>query len=99
MAKPTGTVCNLDCEYCFFLSKEMLYAGSRFRMTGDLQETHIRQLLAPGLTLAGSSSPSLRAPLGRHARWRGLTEAEEAVGVASSVSPPQGAAISWPISP
>ena len=28
MAKPTGAVCNLDCEYCFFLSKEMLYPGS-----------------------------------------------------------------------
>ena len=45
MAKPTGAVCNLDCEYCFFLSKEMLYAGSRFRMAGDLQEAYIRQLL------------------------------------------------------
>ena len=20
MAKPTGAICNLDCEYCFFLS-------------------------------------------------------------------------------
>lgn len=24
MAKPTGAICNLDCEYCFFLSKESL---------------------------------------------------------------------------
>ena len=45
MAKPTGAMCNLDCEYCFFLSKEMLYPGSRFRMAADLQETYIRQLL------------------------------------------------------
>ena len=45
MAKPTGAVCNLDCEYCFFLSKEMLYPGSSFRMTPDLQETYVRQLL------------------------------------------------------
>ena len=45
MAKPTGAVCNLDCEYCFFLSKEMLYPGSRFRMAADLQDTYIRQLL------------------------------------------------------
>ncbi|HEX7609920.1 MAG TPA: anaerobic sulfatase maturase [Solirubrobacteraceae bacterium] len=44
MAKPTGAVCNLDCEYCFFLSKEMLYPGSRFRMADDLQEAYIRQL-------------------------------------------------------
>src|ERR1022692_4334848 len=46
MAKPTGAVCNLDCEYCFFLSKEMLYPGSRFRMAAGLQETYIRQLMA-----------------------------------------------------
>lgn len=45
MAKPTGAICNLDCEYCFFLSKEMLYPGSRFRMAAGLQETYIRQLL------------------------------------------------------
>jgi len=45
MAKPSGATCNLDCDYCFFLSKEMLYPGSRFRMAEDLQETYIRQLL------------------------------------------------------
>jgi uncharacterized protein len=45
MAKPSGATCNLDCDYCFFLSKEMLYPGSRFRMAEDLQELYIRQLL------------------------------------------------------
>src|SRR4051794_26790569 len=45
LAKPTGAVCNLDCKYCFFLSKEMLYPGSRFRMADDLLEAYIRQLL------------------------------------------------------
>jgi uncharacterized protein len=45
LAKPTGAVCNLDCAYCFFLSKEMLYPGSRFRMTDDMLETYIRQLI------------------------------------------------------
>ena len=45
MAKPTGAVCNLDCEYCFFLSKELLYPGSRFRMADDLQRAYIRQLI------------------------------------------------------
>src|SRR5512145_2515554 len=45
LVKPTGAVCNLDCKYCFFLSKEMLYPGSRFRMADDLLETYIRQLL------------------------------------------------------
>jgi uncharacterized protein len=45
LVKPTGAVCNLDCKYCFFLSKEALYPGSRFRMADDLLETYIRQLL------------------------------------------------------
>jgi len=45
LAKPTGAVCNLDCKYCFFLSKETLYPGSHFRMADNLLETYIRQLL------------------------------------------------------
>jgi uncharacterized protein len=46
LAKPTGATCNLDCAYCFFLSKEMLYPGSRFRMADAMLETYIQQLLA-----------------------------------------------------
>lgn len=46
LAKPTGPICNLNCEYCFFLSKEMLYPGDRFRMADELLETYISQLLA-----------------------------------------------------
>lgn len=45
MAKPSGAVCNLDCKYCFFLSKEQLYRGSGFRMAEEVQEAYIRQLL------------------------------------------------------
>jgi uncharacterized protein len=45
LAKPTGATCNLDCKYCFFLSKEMLYPGSRFRMADELLETYIKQLV------------------------------------------------------
>jgi uncharacterized protein len=44
LAKPTGAVCNLDCAYCFFLSKEMLYPGSRFRMADALLERYLEQL-------------------------------------------------------
>ena len=46
MAKPTGAVCNLDCEYCYFLSKEALYPGSDFRMGAAVLQEYIRQLLA-----------------------------------------------------
>jgi uncharacterized protein len=56
LVKPTGAICNLDCKYCFFLSKEMLYPGSRFRMADELLETYIRQMLeshrAPEMTMA-----------------------------------------------
>ena len=56
LAKPTGAACNLDCKYCFFLSKEMLYPGSRFRMTDEVLENYIRQLLEshqlPEVTIA-----------------------------------------------
>jgi uncharacterized protein len=57
LAKPTGAVCNLDCAYCFFLSKEMLYPGSRFRMADELLETYLRQVIesharAPEVTIA-----------------------------------------------
>ena len=56
LAKPTGPICNLDCEYCFFLSKEALYPGDRFRMSDDLLEVYVRQLLesqlAPEVTIA-----------------------------------------------
>ena len=46
MAKPTGAICNLDCEYCFFLSKEELYPGSAFRMSDEVLTAYVGQLLA-----------------------------------------------------
>lgn len=45
LAKPTGAICNLNCSYCFFLDKEQLYPGSRFRMNDELLETYIHQLI------------------------------------------------------
>jgi uncharacterized protein len=45
LAKPTGAACNLACTYCFFLDKELLYADSKFRMSDDVLEAYIRQLI------------------------------------------------------
>ena len=45
LAKPTGARCNLHCSYCFFLNKERLYPGSNFRMSDEVLETYIRQLI------------------------------------------------------
>lgn len=54
LAKPTGAICNLNCTYCFFLSKEKLYPGSRFRMTDAVLESYLRQLIQ-----AYSASPEV----------------------------------------
>ena len=45
LAKPSGSTCNIDCSYCFFLSKEALYPDQRQRMSDDTLETYLRQLL------------------------------------------------------
>ncbi|MBN1510086.1 MAG: anaerobic sulfatase maturase [Sedimentisphaerales bacterium] len=56
MAKPTGSRCNLACDYCFFLKKEHLYPGSEFRMSDEVMESYIRQTFeahqAPEATIA-----------------------------------------------
>jgi len=56
MAKPTGSACNLNCDYCFFLKKEQLYPGSTFRMSDEVHEAYIKQLFeahqVPQVTVA-----------------------------------------------
>jgi uncharacterized protein len=56
MSKPTGSACNLHCDYCFFLKKERLYPGSNFRMSDDVHEAYIKQLFeahqVPQVTVA-----------------------------------------------
>jgi uncharacterized protein len=56
LAKPTGSTCNLACDYCFFLEKEQLYPGQRARMSDELLERYIRQLIeahrTPEVTMA-----------------------------------------------
>lgn len=46
LAKPTGATCNLDCKYCFFLSKDSLYPNERTRMSDVVLERYIQQRLA-----------------------------------------------------
>lgn len=56
MAKPSGSACNLQCDYCFFLKKEKLYPKSNFRMSDEVHEAYIKQLLSahqvPQITVA-----------------------------------------------
>ena len=56
LAKPSGSTCNIDCTYCFFLSKEALYPNEKSRMSAATLEAYIRQLLeshqTPEVTVA-----------------------------------------------
>jgi uncharacterized protein len=56
LAKPSGSICNIDCTYCFFLSKDALYPNEKHRMSAATLEAYIRQLLeshrAPQVTVA-----------------------------------------------
>ena len=45
LSKPSGSTCNIDCTYCFFLSKEALYPNAKSRMSQATLEAYIRQLL------------------------------------------------------
>ncbi|MDD7384710.1 MAG: anaerobic sulfatase maturase [Actinomycetaceae bacterium] len=45
VAKPTGAACNLDCKYCFFLSKELLYDARRQNMSDETLQTYVRTFL------------------------------------------------------
>jgi uncharacterized protein len=45
LVKPTGAACNLACAYCFFLDKELLYPDSKFRMSDEVLEAYIQQLV------------------------------------------------------
>lgn len=45
VTKPTGAACNLDCTYCFFLSKELLYDHGSQMMSPATVETYIRTFL------------------------------------------------------
>jgi uncharacterized protein len=45
MAKPRGAICNLKCDYCFYLKKEALYPASDFRMDDALLEYYIKDYI------------------------------------------------------
>ncbi len=56
MVKPRGSICNLDCHYCFYLKKEKLYPDGHFRMSDELLEQYTIQYInaqqSPEVTFA-----------------------------------------------
>jgi uncharacterized protein len=45
MAKPAGARCNCACDYCFYLEKEALYPGSDLRMSDEVRDSYVRQMI------------------------------------------------------
>lgn len=48
MAKPTGSICNIACQYCFYLEKENLYPERKnhWKMNDLTLENYIRKTIA-----------------------------------------------------
>lgn len=73
LAKPTGATCNIDCTYCFFLSKDALYPNEKHRMSPDTLEAYISQLFqshrTPEVTVAwqGGEPTLMKVEFFRHA--------------------------------
>lgn len=45
MIKPAGSLCNLDCHYCYYLDKVAIYGGREPKMSIDMLETVIREYI------------------------------------------------------
>ncbi|MBN1560175.1 anaerobic sulfatase maturase [candidate division KSB1 bacterium] len=49
LVKPTGSRCNLDCTYCFYLKKAELYGGQKLmRMSEDVLRQMVKQVMRQG---------------------------------------------------
>jgi uncharacterized protein len=47
VAKPIGPVCDIKCDYCFYLEKHALCGqGENYRMPEDALAAYIRQYVA-----------------------------------------------------
>ena len=51
MAKPTGSACNLSCEYCYYLEKSKLHNSSSQLMSDEMLELFIREYIQSQTTL------------------------------------------------
>ena len=84
MVKPRGPVCNLACDYCYYLPKSNLYPQSGFKMSLDLLAEFTRQMIAaqPGNQVTFSWQ-------GGEPTLMGLPFFKEALRLQREIAPPQ----------
>lgn len=84
IAKPTGAACNLDCSYCFFLTKDLLYRHDEQRMSAAT----LRSYLAAYLDAQPDGDVTI-AWQGGEPTMRGLAFFREAVRLAAELRRPK----------
>jgi uncharacterized protein len=83
ITKPTGAACNLDCSYCFFLSKEVLWGHDSQRMSVETLDRFVASYL--------DAQPDGEVTIGWQGgepTMRGLAFFEEAVRLAEQYRSP-----------
>ena len=45
MIKPAGSLCNLDCKYCYYLDKAEIYHGKEPKMTLEMLEQFTKEYI------------------------------------------------------
>jgi uncharacterized protein len=67
MVKPIGSLCNMDCHYCYYLDKAQLYSKTPSKLDDTLLETYIREYIQsneiPVVTFAWHGGEPLLAGL------------------------------------
>jgi uncharacterized protein len=49
LVKPAGPDCNMDCQYCFYLDRAVLFPGATHRMSDQVLEEMTRQMMSQPL--------------------------------------------------
>ena len=77
MAKPSGSDCNLNCDYCFYLEKQSLYHEKPVtHMDDDTLEAYVRHYIAASETqtkwfyLAGAANQRYSGWIFTAVPWR-----------------------------
>jgi len=78
MVKPAGSLCNLDCQYCYYLDKAGQYAYRQPLMSPELLEIYVRQYIeaneVPQVTFLWHGGEPLMQGVGFYKRALGLQE-------------------------